>query len=294
MASLNEIKTRISSVNSTKKITSAMMMVSSAKLTRAQGAITSFLPYQEKLDMILTNVLAADTSYQSPFTEVREVKRTAIVVCSSNSSLCGAYNSNVIKRFKDLYQEKLSSIGTDDNISVYAVGKKGAKAIKNAGIKIKGEYDAIADNPKFDETQELAKKLINLYLSKEIDEVIIIYSHFITAGTQKLLNSTYLPFVLNKKEEGDNSYSNEIDYIFEPSKEEILESLIPTVLYSRLFAAFLDAAASEHAARMIAMQTATDNADELKGELTIMYNKQRQQAVTNELLDIIGGANAIS
>lgn len=293
MASLNEIKTRISSVNSTQKITSAMMMVSSAKLTRAQGAITSFLPYQEKLDMILTNVLSADSSYQSPFTEAREVKRSAIIVCTSNSSLCGAYNSNVIKRFGDLYREKLS-LGAD-NILVYPVGKKGATAIKKAGIKIAGEYESIADNPKFDETQELAKKLIKLYVSKEIDEVIIIYSHFITAGTQKLLNSSYLPFDLSKEKFEDNSSnSNETDYIFEPSKEEILDSLIPTVLYSRLFAAFLDAAASEHAARMIAMQTATDNADELKGELTIMYNKQRQQAVTNELLDIIGGANAIS
>lgn len=289
MASLNEIKTRISSVNSTQKITSAMMMVSSAKLTRAQGAITSFLPYQEKLDMILTNVLSADSSYQSPFTEIREVKKTAIVVCTSNSSLCGAYNSNVIKRFRDLYKEK-SSLGRD-NIQVFSVGKKGAKAIKKEGVKLAGEYESIADNPKFDETQELAKKLIQLYLTREIDEVIIIYSHFITAGTQKLLNSTYLPFDLGKKE-GEEKVS-ETDYIFEPSKQEILDSLIPTVLYSRLFASFLDASASEHAARMIAMQTATDNADELKGELTIMYNKQRQQAVTNELLDIIGGANAI-
>lgn len=291
MASLNEIKTRISSVNSTQKITSAMMMVSSAKLTRAQGAITSFLPYQEKLDMILTNVLSADSSFDSPFTEVREVKKTAIVVCTSNSSLCGGYNSNVIKRFRDTYQEK-SKLGAD-NIFTFAVGKKGAIAIKKAGVKLAGEYESIADNPTFEETQELAKKLINLYISKEIDEVVIIYSHFITAGTQKLLSSTYLPFDLGNKENEDTATSG-TDYIFEPSKEEILESLIPTVLYSRLFAAFLDASASEHAARMIAMQTATDNADELKGDLTIQYNKQRQQAVTNELLDIIGGANAIN
>lgn len=292
MASLNEIKTRISSVNSTQKITSAMMMVSSAKLTRAQGAITSFLPYQEKLDMILTNVLASDSSLDSPFTEVRDIKKVAIVVCTSNSSLCGGYNSNVIKRFRDTYQEK-SDLGVD-NILTFAVGKKGATAIKKAGVKLSGEYDSIADNPRYEETQEMAKKLIELYVAKEIDEVIIIYSHFITAGTQKLLSSTYLPFNLDTKKEEDKEFNSETDYIFEPSKEEILESLIPTVLYSRLFAAFLDASASEHAARMIAMQTATDNADELKGELTIQYNKQRQQAVTNELLDIIGGANAIN
>ncbi len=293
MASLNEIKTRISSVNSTQKITSAMMMVSSAKLTRAQGAITSFLPYQEKLDMILTNVLSADSSFDSPFTEAREVKKIAIVVCTSNSSLCGGYNSNVIKRFRDTYQEK-SKLGAD-NILTFAVGKKGAIAIKKAGVKLAGEYESIADNPTFEETQELAKKLINLYISKEIDEVAIIYSHFITAGTQRLLSSTYLPFDLSGNKEDENTTTTSgTDYIFEPSKEEILENLIPTVLYSRLFAAFLDASASEHAARMIAMQTATDNADELKGDLTIQYNKQRQQAVTNELLDIIGGANAIN
>lgn len=241
--------------------------------------------------MILTNVLAADSSFDSPFTEAREVKRIAIVVCTSNSSLCGGYNSNVIKRFRDTYQEK-RELGSE-NILTFAVGKKGAIAIKKTGVKLAGEYESIADNPTFEETQELARKLINLYTSKEIDEVIIIYSHFITAGTQKLLNSVYLPFNLEQNGE-ENNNTSEIDYIFEPSKEEILESLIPTVLYSRLFAAFLDASASEHAARMIAMQTATDNADELKEDLTIQYNKQRQQAVTNELLDIIGGANAIS
>lgn len=295
MASLNEIKTRISSVNSTKKITSAMMMVASAKLTRAQGAISNFLPYQEKLDTILTNVLSADSSYESPFTTGREVKRTAIVACSSNGSLCGAYNSHIIKQFRDVYQAKLS-LGAE-NILVYTVGKKIGDAVKKANIKIEGQYDSIADSPKFDESKELAKKLINLYLAKEIDEVIVIYFHFVSAGSQKLQNMTYLPFDLNKKpteKEGEKKFRNEVDYIFEPSKEEILDNLIPTVLYTRLYAAFLDASASEHASRMVAMQTATDNAKELNEELTLMFNKQRQQEVTNELLDIIGGANALS
>lgn len=290
MASLNEIKSRINSVNSTRKITSAMMMVASAKLNRAQGAIGSFLPYQQKLDDILTNVLSADTSYDSVFTTSREVKRTAIVVCSSNSSLCGAYNSNIIKEFKELYKEKLP-LGKD-NILVFPVGKKAAKAIKKEEIKIEGEYESIADNPTFAESQDLAKHLIDLYTSKAVDEVIIIYSHFITAGNQKLQRSKYLPFDLGNKQEDDSNIIS--DYIYEPSKNEILDSLIPTVLYSRLFAAFLDAAASEHAARMMAMQTATDNATELNEELTIQFNKQRQQEVTNQLLDIMGGANALS
>lgn len=291
MASLNEIKTRINSVNNTRKTTSAMRMVSSAKLTRAQGAIGSFLPYQQKLDTILTNVLSADTSYDSVFTIAREVKRTAIVVCSSNSSLCGAYNSHVVKQFKEVYEEKLA-LGKE-NILVYPVGKKVAEAVKKANIKIEGEYESIADKPSFDEAQALAKELIKLYTSKEIDEVILIYFHFITAGNQKLQKTTYLPFDLSKNKTDEESNVG-TDYIFEPTKEEILDSLIPTVLYSRLFAAFLDASASEHAARMLAMQTATDNASELNEELTIQYNKQRQQEVTNQLLDIIGGANALS
>lgn len=292
MASLNEIKSRISSVNSTRKITSAMRMVSSAKLVKAQGAIGSFLPYQEKLDMILTNVLSADSNYDSVFTTVREVKRTAIVVCASNSSLCGAYNSNVLKEFREVYQEKL--VLGKENILVYPVGKKVVDAMKKGGVKVEGIYDSIADHPTFEESQLLAKSLIDLYAKKEIDEVIVIYFHFISTGNQKLQRLTYLPFDLNNKKSEDPKNEMATDYIFEPTKEEILDSLIPTVLYSRLFAAFLDASASEHAARMLAMQTATDNAAELNEELTIQYNKQRQQEVTNQLLDIIGGANALS
>ena len=292
MASLNEIKSRISSVNSTRKITSAMRMVSSAKLVKAQGAIGSLLPYQEKLDMILTNVLSADSSYDSVFTTAREVKRTAIVVCASNSSLCGAYNSNILKEFRDVYEEK-RALGKD-NILVYPVGKKVVDALKKGSIKMQGTYDSIADRPTFEESQALAKELIDLYAKKEIDEVIVIYYHFISTGNQKLQRSTYLPFDLNseKSESVDDKVAT--DYIFEPTKEEILDSLIPTVLYSRLYASFLDASASEHAARMLAMQAATDNASELNEELTIQYNKQRQQEVTNQLLDIIGGANALS
>lgn len=293
MASLNEIKSRINSVNSTMKITSAMMMVSSAKLTRAQGAIGSFLPYQEKLDSILTNILSADTGYESPFTVSREVKRTAIVVCSSNGSLCGAYNSNIIKRFRDVYKDKKEQLGAD-NILIYPVGKKVADAVKKTNLKIEGEYQSIAEKPTFEESRALAKELIDLYISKKIDEVVIVYSHFISAGSQKLLTSQYLPFDLSKQKSEVGETLNSADYIFEPSKAEILDSLIPTVLNARLFAAFLDANASEYAARMVAMQTATDNAKELNEELTIQFNKQRQQEVTNQLLDIIGGANALS
>lgn len=291
MASLNEIKSRITSVNSTMKITSAMMMVSSAKLTKAQGAIGSFLPYQKKFDTILTNILSSDLTYESSFTTKREVKRVAIVVCSSNGSLCGAYNSNIIKRFRKVYTENVQKLGAE-NVVIYSVGKKVTDAIKKAKIKIEKKSESLADKPTYDESRELAQELINLYVSGQVDEVLIVYSHFISAGTQELLTSTYLPFKLGKEEAEQEQ--NAGDYIFEPSKKEILDSLIPTVLNARLFAAFLDANASEFAARMIAMQTATDNAKELNDDLKIQFNKQRQQEVTNQLLDIIGGANALS
>lgn len=293
MASLKEIKNRIGSVKSTKKITSAMKMIASSKLHKAQNAISNFLPYHQKLDVILTNLLSSDTSYESPFIQKRETKRVAIVGFASNSSLCGAYNSNVIKEFSTLYAKKKEEIGAG-NILVYPIGKKLADALKKQGIAAQGDYRDMADKPTFLAVQDLAKELIKKYIDGEIDEVILIYHHFISTGSQKLKKTQFLPFDLESaKPEGQQDENMFADYILEPSKEEILDSLIPTVLYSRLYAALLDANASEHAARMIAMQIASDNADELVQDLTIQYNKSRQQAVTNELLDIIGGASAL-
>ncbi len=293
MASLKEIKNRIGSVKSTKKITSAMKMIASSKLHKAQNAISNFLPYQQKLDVILTNLLSSDTSYESPFIQKRETKRVAIVGFASNSSLCGAYNSNVIKEFSTVYAKKKEEVGAG-NILVYPIGKKLADALKKQGIAAQGDYRDMADKPTFLAVQDLAKELIKKYIDGEIDEVILIYHHFISTGSQKLKKTQFLPFDLESaKPEGQQDENMFADYILEPSKEEILDSLIPTVLYSRLYAALLDANASEHAARMIAMQIASDNADELVQDLTIQYNKSRQQAVTNELLDIIGGASAL-
>lgn len=293
MASLKEIKNRIGSVKSTKKITSAMKMIASSKLHKAQNAISNFLPYQQKLDVILTNLLSSDTSYESPFIQKRETKRVAIVGFASNSSLCGAYNSNVIKEFNTVYTKKKEEVGAG-NILVYPIGKKLADALKKQGVAAQGDYREMADKPTFLAVQDLAKELIKKYIDGEIDEVILIYHHFISTGSQKLKKTQFLPFDLeNAKPESQQDENMFADYILEPSKEEILDSLIPTVLYSRLYAALLDASASEHAARMIAMQIASDNADELVQDLTIQYNKSRQQAVTNELLDIIGGASAL-
>jgi F-type H+-transporting ATPase subunit gamma len=293
MASLKEIKTRITSVKSTKKITSAMKMIASSKLHKAQAAISNFLPYQAKLDAILTNLLSSDTSYDSPFTQTRDVKRVAIVAFASNSSLCGAYNANVVKEFNATYN-KYKALGKD-NILIYPIGKKIADAVKKQGLVSQGDYKEMADKPSYVMVQDLAKDLIKKYIGKEIDEVVLIYHHFISTGSQKLINADFLPFDLSHAQSDGIANKNavQIDYILEPSKEEILESLIPTVLYSRLYAALLDANASEHAARTMAMQIASDNADELVQDLIIQYNKSRQQAVTNQLLDIIGGASAL-
>ena len=284
---MREIKSRIGSVNSTRKITSAMKMIASAKLRKAQSAITNFLPYQKKLDAILTNLLSSDTSYESPFLEKREVKRVAIVAFSSNSTLCGSYNSSVIKEFKATYG-KYKHLDKND-ILIYPIGKVVSKAVGRMKLHSEGNFNTLADTAAYEGIQELVGLLMKKYVATELDEVILIYHHFKSTGTQILTNAKYLPF--NLSEEADKLAT--IDYLFEPSKEEVMNNLIPVVLHSRMFAALLDASASEHAARTMAMQIATDNADELIQDLTIQYNKSRQQAVTNELLDIIGGAAAL-
>lgn len=293
MASLKEIKVRIGSVTSTRKITSAMKMIASAKLHKAQYAILNFLPYQRKLDSILANLLSSDASSDSPFTQKREVKKVGIVVFASNSTLCGAFNSNIKKEFLNIYNSKLH-LGKE-NIEVYPVGKKVEQFVaKEITSKAAGSFQSIASQPVFKDVQELSATLMDKYIKEELDEIILIYHHFKSTGTQILTTSTFLPFELKQNSSTSSEKSTRhADYIFEPDKDEILKSLIPTVLNSKLFASALDSTASEHAARLMAMQVATDNADELIQTLTVQYNKTRQQTVTNELLDIIGGASAL-
>jgi F-type H+-transporting ATPase subunit gamma len=291
MASLKEIKVRIGSVKNTRKITSAMKMIASSKLHKAQYAIINFLPYQRKLDAILTNLLSSDSSNDSPFTKKRKVGRVGIVVFASNSTLCGAYNSNIKKEFLKVYNSRLH-LGKD-NIEVYPVGKKIEQFVDKESAFKRGSYQHIANLPVFNDVQELSALLMSKYVKEELDEIILIYHHFKSTGTQLLTTSTFLPFDLTQNQPASGAKPVHADYILEPNKEEILKSLIPTVLNAKLFASALDSAASEHAARMMAMQVATENADELIQSLTIQYNKTRQQAVTNELLDIIGGASAL-
>ena len=296
MASLKEVKTRINSVKSTRKITSAMKMVASAKLHKSQGAIENMLPYQKKLNKILTNFLSADLPIESPYVQEREVKRVAIVVFSSNTSLCGAFNANVIKMMMQTIGE-FRTLG-QDNILIFPVGKKVDEAAKRMGFKPQEVSPTLSDKPTYQEAAELAHRLMDLYVAGEVDRVEIIYHHFKSMGVQILLRETYLPINLtnvvseedreNEEEVQENEIAN--DYIIEPNAEELIASLIPTVLSQKIFTAAVDSNASEHAARTLAMQVATDNANELIQDLTKQYNKSRQQAITNELLDIVGGS----
>ena len=290
MASLKEVKTRINSVQSTRKITSAMKMVASAKLHKAQGAIENMLPYQRKLNKILTNFLSADLPVESPFCVERPVKRVAIVAFSSNSSLCGAFNANVLKMFLQTVGE-YRELG-QDNILIYPVGKKIEEAVKKLGFFPQGSYQKLADKPSYDEAAALAKLLMELFLEKNIDRVELIYHHFKSMGVQELLRERYLPIDLSAVQNDEERGGVVNDYIIEPSAAQLIADFIPQVLSQKIFTAALDSNASEHAARTLAMQIATDNANELIQELTKQYNKTRQQAITNELLDIVGGSMA--
>ena len=294
MASLKEVKNRISSVKSTRQITSAMKMVASAKLHKAQGRIENMLPYQQKLNEILTNFLRTDATFESPYTDVRTVSKVAIVAFSSNSSLCGAYNSNVAKMLERTLAD-YQSLGKE-NILIYPVGKKVEEAVKKLGYTPQGSYQVMADKPSYVEAYELAGRLMEAFVEKRIDHVELIYHHFKSMGTQVLLRENYLPIdlaqVAGEAAEGvsadSRSFNN--DYIVEPSVGQLIAELLPKVLSQKIFTVLLDSNASEHAARTLAMQTGTDNANELIQDLTKQYNKSRQQAITNELLDIIGGS----
>lgn len=270
-------------------------MVASAKLHKAQGRIENMLPYQRKLNEILTNFLRTDASFESPYTEKRTVERVAIVVFSSNTSLCGSFNSNVVKMLERML-ESYQSLGRE-NILIYPVGKKIEEAVKKMGYESQGSYRSMADKPSYTEAYELAGKLMQEFVRRNIDHVELIYHHFKSMGTQELLCENYLPIDLGRVAEeakldtaAENIRSFNNDYIVEPSVDGLIAELLPKVLSQKLFTVLLDSNTSEHAARMLAMQAATDNANDLIQDLTKQYNKSRQQAITNELLDIVGGS----
>jgi F-type H+-transporting ATPase subunit gamma len=281
---LKEIKQRIHSVKSTQKITSAMKLVAAAKLRRTQTSIEHLRPYEQKLDSILSSFLC-NTPVSSGYTLSREVKKVVIIPVASDTTFCGAFNSNIIRLAKELIAE-YSSKGVETE--VIPIGKKMQEAITKQGISTVEVLMQHAGNPQYSGISYVAKELMQRFLASEIDKIELVYTHFVSAGKQIPQRETLLPVDISSL--SSDSTCHNIDYIIEPSKEDIVNSLIPNVITLRLYAALLDSAVAEHAARMVAMQVATDNANDLIGELTLEYNKCRQQAITNELLDIVSGS----
>ena len=289
MASLKEVKGRIATVNNTRKITSAMKMVASAKLHKAQGAIANMLPYERRLHDLLAHLLGSGDVLS--WNASREVKRVALVVFSSNSSFCGGFNANVIKQ-ATAWLDEHKTLGAE-NVLIYPVGRKVADSLQKNGYTLQGDFQHMADKPSFAEASALAQQLMDMFARGEVDRVELLYNHFKSTATQILTREVYLPMDCHlERSEESREHPQETDYILEPSREELLAILLPKVLRMKLYTVLLDSNASEHAARTMAMQIATDNADDLLQELTLMYNKTRQQAITNELLDIMGGSMA--
>lgn len=318
MPSLKEIKNRLSSVNSTRKITSAMKMVASSKLHHAQTMIENMLPYETLLEHILKTFLASETDARTVLNEVRPVKRVALVVYASNSSLCGGFNANVIRLLQHVVDE-YAELGKE-NIVVYPIGRKVAEKAVKMGLNVAGDFTALAEKPNANDCITIARELGEKFISGDFDRVEMIYHHFKSAGSQILTRKPFLPidieeelkrdherdltsnvttkkaqeYIKRKEEEKKREEKEAVplndNFLVEPDMNTVLTKLIPKYLHLMVYTALLDSIASEHAARMVAMQTATDNADEILRELNLQYNKSRQQAITSELLDIVGGS----
>ena len=285
MANLKEIRNRIASVGSTMQITSAMKMVSAAKLKKAQDAITAMRPYSEKLTELLQNLSATlDSDSGSSFAQQREVNKVLVVAITSNRGLAGAFNTNIIKASKALKQETY----TGKQVDFITIGKKGNDIISKDGNVI--EFNAaIFDDLNFKASSAIAEMLMEKYQQGAYDKIVLVYNHFKNAATQIVMKEQFLPILPPEQTQVTNS----ADYIFEPTKPEIVEGLIPKSLKTQLFKAIRDSVASEHGARMTAMHKATDNATEMRDALKLQYNKARQAAITNEILEIVGGAEAL-
>lgn len=322
MPSLKEIKSRIASVNSTRKITSAMKMVASSKLHHAQTAIENMLPYENMLEHILKTFLVSAPDVELPYDQERPVKKVALIVFSSNSSLCGGFNANIIKTMLHAIEEYRKQGLTNDDIIIYPIGRKVEEKVRKLGLRSAGSFVHLADKPNSAQCRDISVEAGTMFLEGKVDKVELIYHHFKSAGSQVLTRRTFLPIDLHDDVGADNDRdlssnlatkkSQEYlknrnkqeeereqttvkplndNFLVEPDLKTVLTELVPKELHLMVYTALLDSNASEHAARMVAMQTATDNADELLRELNLQYNKSRQAAITSELLDIVGGSS---
>lgn len=290
MANLKEIRIRIASVQSTQKITGAMKMVAAAKLRRAQTAILKLRPYSNKLSEILSNI-ATEDAQNNPLSEVRSEDNIVLILITSNKGLCGGFNNNIIKHTESLLHGKYALQHKNGNVKFITIGKRGSDYVRNKKYPCIGSYDHLTENSSFEEVARLAETLMNDFLNKKNDKVVIIYNEFKNAATQRLTDEQYLPIPTS---DVSNNTTTKIDYIFDPNKEELYAALIPKVMKIRLFKCLLDSVASEHGARMTAMHKATENATELIKQLNLTYNKLRQAAITNEIIEIVSGANALN
>jgi len=286
MANLKEIRNRIASVSSTMQITSAMKMVSAAKLKKAQDAITAMRPYSDKLTELIQNLSSSiDGDTQNPYTEQRPVQNVLVLVITSNRGLCGGFNSNVVKAVS----KNISTVYANKKVSLITLGKKGNDILQKS-FEIETNNNEIFDELTFSNASAIADEFMEEFTNKKYDKIEVVYNRFKNAATQIVTTETLLPIVSDQEKET----SAVVDYIFEPSKEEIIQELLPKSIKMQLFKALRDSFASEHGARMTAMHKATDNATELRDQLKLSYNQARQAAITNEILEIVGGAEALS
>ena len=287
MPNLKEIKSRITSVKSTIQITSAMKMVSAAKLKKAQDAIIQLRPYSNKLTEIMSSVSSAsEDSSQNKYSEVRVINKVLLVPITSNRGLCGGFNANILKKTVEIEKE----LNSKSELTILSIGKKSSEFFKKNKYNVHSTHDDVFQDVNYEDVSKIAELILNDFANEKFDKVILVYNQFKNAATQIVMQEDFLP--LNKTQ-SENS-QEAIDYIYEPGKDEILNELIPKSLKTQLFKAILDSNASEHGARMTAMHKATDNAIELKNELTLSYNKARQAAITGEILEIVGGAEALN
>lgn len=293
MPNLKEVRTRIESVNSTRQITSAMKMVSASKLRRAQNAITTMRPYAAKLQELVQDLnRSIEQSGDNKYAEVRPEENILIVPVTSNRGLSGAFNTNVIRATVKLINEEYASQLAAGNLSIYCIGKKGYDFFKSRKYNIYKSNVEIFDKLVFDEVAPLAQEIMDDFATEKFDRVVFVYNQFKNAATQVLIHEQFLP--VEMPESTDENIHEGVEYIFEPAKEQILDELIPKTLKIQVYKMLLDSFASEHGARMTAMHKATDNATELLKDLKLSYNKARQAAITNEILEIVGGANALN
>ena len=291
MGNLKEIRTRVASVKSTKQITSAMKMVSAAKLKKAQDAVINLRPYAGKLHQILFHInQTIEQEEENIYSRKGIPDKILIVAITSNKGLCGAFNANILKKVTTLVSEDFVGEAKEGKVSIFSIGRKGTDSFNSKGFKIVGYNNDILDDLSFNNALPIIEEIMHKYVNKEFDKVVLVYNQFKNASVQILTSEQFLPIELPENIESEENY----DYIFEPTKEYIVKELIPKSLKIQFYEAILESSAAEHGARMTAMHKATDNATDLIKELQLTYNKARQAAITNEILEIVGGAEALS